>query len=60
MIGVEDATLPNALKIFVEIHLNLPMTKVLATGFDGSSTDMEERNGVKVYLRQWNPYINSF
>ena len=60
MIGVEDATLPNTLKSFVEIHLNLPMTNVLATGFDGSSTDTEERNGVKVYLRQWNPYINSF
>ena len=46
------------LKKFVEIHLNLLMTKASVIGFDRCRTNIRERNGVKAYLRQWNPYIS--
>ena len=50
-----EATAVNIKKI-VEIHLNLLMTKASVIGFDRCRTNIRERNGVKAYLRQWNPY----
>ena len=32
------------------------MTKVLAIGFDGCNTNIGEANGVKSWLKKWNPY----
>ena len=34
------------------------MTKASVIGFDRRRTNIGERNGVKAYLRQWNPYIS--
>ena len=63
MIEVENRTasvLAHALKCFVETTLEQSMTKVLATGFDGCNTNIGEANGVKSWLKKWNPYIVCF
>jgi hypothetical protein len=63
MIEVENGTasvLAHALKSFVETTLEQSITKVLAVGFDGCNTNLGEANGVKSWLKKWNPFIVCF
>ena len=63
MVEVENGTasvLAHALKTFVEEKFQVSITKVSAIGFDGCSTNMGEANGVKSWLKKWNPYIICF
>ena len=63
MVEVENGTvyvLAKALKNFVEQQLRVSIKKVMAIGFDGCSTNMGEANGIRSWLKKWNPYIICF